>query len=68
MVSLPEIDFIEAGLKHGVRLDGRGSADFRPIEIEVGVIAQANGSSRCHLGGTDVIVGVKVGEITTHRV
>ena len=60
MVSLAEVDYIESGLRHCVRLDGRGCADFRPVEIEVGVIAQANGSSRCHLGATDVIVGVKV--------
>ncbi|KAG2442459.1 hypothetical protein HXX76_002545 [Chlamydomonas incerta] len=33
---------------------------MRPIELELGVIAQAAGSARLHIGATDVIVGVKV--------
>lgn len=34
--------------------------DMRPVELQLGVIAQAAGSARLHLGATDVIVGVKV--------
>ncbi|KAG2489638.1 hypothetical protein HYH03_011917 [Edaphochlamys debaryana] len=33
---------------------------MRPVELELGVIAQAAGSARLHMGATDVIVGVKV--------
>lgn len=33
---------------------------MRPVELQLGVIAQAAGSARLHLGATDVIVGVKV--------
>lgn len=32
---------------------------YRPIRVETGVIAQANGSARVRIGGTDVIASVK---------
>mmetsp|Transcript_24732 Transcript_24732/g.53946 ORF Transcript_24732/g.53946 Transcript_24732/m.53946 type:complete len:286 (+) Transcript_24732:43-900(+) len=41
------------------RLDGRSRTDYRPVELELGLIAQASGSARLHLGATDVLVGVK---------
>ena len=44
----------------GARNDGRDCSDFRPIELELGVVPQASGSARLHLGNTDVVVGVKV--------
>ncbi|KXZ56980.1 hypothetical protein GPECTOR_1g885 [Gonium pectorale] len=34
---------------------------MRPLELDLGVIAQAAGSARLHVGATDVIVGVEVG-------
>lgn len=58
--SLAEQEYCTACVKHGIRLDGREPCDFRPIELELGLIAQANGSARLHLGSTDVLVGVKV--------
>lgn len=63
-VSESEVKFIEGGVSSNVRADGRGRLDFRPIEIETGVIPQANGSARLRLGlapreTTDVLVGVK---------
>jgi len=51
--------YIIGGAELNVRNDGRGQGDFRRIEVQVGVIPQANGSARVRLGGTDVIVGVK---------
>ena len=42
------------------RLDNRGPEDFRKIEIEKGVIENAEGSSRVKVGKTDIIVGVKL--------
>ena len=58
--SLAEQEYCTACVQHGIRLDGREPCDFRPIELELGLIAQANGSARLHLGSTDVLVGVKV--------
>lgn len=58
--SQAEVDYCTQSIQAGLRLDGRGLTDFRPIELQIGVIAQANGSARLRLGDTDVIVGVKV--------
>jgi len=60
--SSSEIEFCTQSCQHGIRLDGRACEDFRPFELELGVIAQASGSARLHLGSTDVIVGVKVSQ------
>jgi exosome complex component RRP42 len=43
------------------RLDGRGLYDYRPIQIESGVIERAEGSARVKLGKTEVLVGIKIG-------
>jgi len=45
----------------GKRLDGRGLMDYRPIQIETGIIEKAEGSARVRLGKTEVMVGVKIG-------
>jgi len=44
----------------GKRLDGRGLKDYRPIQIESGIIGKAEGSARVRLGKTEVMVGVKI--------
>ncbi|MBS7615373.1 exosome complex protein Rrp42 [Candidatus Bathyarchaeota archaeon] len=44
----------------GKRLDGRGPKDYRPIQIESGIIGKAEGSARVRLGKTEVMVGVKI--------
>ncbi|MDH5795182.1 MAG: exosome complex protein Rrp42 [Candidatus Bathyarchaeota archaeon] len=45
----------------GKRLDGRGLTDYRPIQIETGIIGKAEGSARVRLGKTEVMVGIKIG-------
>jgi len=45
----------------GKRVDGRGPTDYRPIQIETGIIEKAEGSARVRLGKTEVLVGVKIG-------
>jgi exosome complex component RRP42 len=45
----------------GKRLDGRGLTEYRPIQIETGLIEKAEGSARVRLGKTEVMVGVKIG-------
>ncbi len=48
-------------LNKGERSDGRALDEFRPIEIEVGVVpAKAEGSALVRLGDTSVVAGVKV--------
>jgi exosome complex component RRP42 len=47
-------------LTKGVRLDGRGLLEHRPISVETGVIEKANGSAKVRIGNTEVIAGVKV--------
>ena len=51
--------YIEAGVACGVRADGRGLEDFRPLQLETGLLQQASGSARLRLAGTDVLAGVK---------
>ena len=59
-ISAGEVQWITAGVACNRRNDGRQREDFRPLSVQLGVIAQATGSARVQLGETDVIVGVKV--------
>ncbi len=45
----------------GERLDGRSLDQFREFTIEKDIIGTAEGSARLKLGGTEVLVGVKIG-------
>ncbi|MCD6088971.1 exosome complex protein Rrp42, partial [Candidatus Bathyarchaeota archaeon] len=47
-------------LSSGKRLDGRGLLDYRPIQIETGIIEKAEGSARVRIGKTEVVAGVKI--------
>ncbi|PNH02161.1 Glucose-1-phosphate adenylyltransferase small subunit, chloroplastic [Tetrabaena socialis] len=60
MASAGEAAFCQLSIEQDIRLDGRSCHDMRPVELELGVIAQAAGSARLRMGTTDVIVGVKV--------
>lgn len=42
------------------RIDGRNLDELRPLEIELGIIGKADGSSRVKLGNSEVVAGVKV--------
>jgi len=54
-------EFIADLLRKGERLDGRGTSEYRDIEIEVNVVpAKAEGSALVRLGDTSVVAGVKV--------
>jgi exosome complex component RRP41 len=44
--------------KDGCRLDGRKADQLRPIKIEVGVLARADGSCYIEMGGNKVIAAV----------
>lgn len=47
-------------LEGGKRTDGRKPNEYRPIQIETGVIEKAEGSARILLGKTEVMVGTKI--------
>ncbi len=47
-------------LQEDKRIDGRTMDEYRPLNIETGVIPKANGSARVRLGKSEVICGVKV--------
>ena len=60
MSSDAEKEYIATGIHQNMRNDGRTCHEFRPIDLELGIVAQASGSARVRLGRTDVVVGVKV--------
>lgn len=45
-------------IKNGLRMDGRGPDELRPIEAEVGILKNANGSAMFRLGNTVAVAGV----------
>ncbi len=53
-------EHISEALGKGLRLDGRKLDEFRPISIEVGKVATAEGSAEIRCGETHVVVGVKM--------
>jgi len=59
-ISHNERVFIKNGIEQNIRNDGRERLDFRFFSLDIGVIANANGSARLKLDNTDVLVGVKV--------
>jgi exosome complex component RRP41 len=48
----------EALIVNGKRLDGRKTDQFRPINIEIGVLKRANGSADFRFGGTHALAGI----------
>jgi exosome complex component RRP42 len=53
-------DHIKKLLESGKRQDGRGLDDFRKIEFQRDVYANADGSAQISMGGTQVAAGVKL--------
>ena len=51
-------------LEKGMRLDGRKLTEFRPVTIEYGISAGAEGSARVKIGDTELLAGVKM-EVST---
>ncbi len=47
-------------LAKNVRYDGRKLLEYRPITVEYGISGSAEGSARVRIGGTEVLVGVKL--------
>lgn len=59
LLSDAEKTFILHGVEDNLRCDGRIRCDYRPMEIETGIVTHANGSCRLRLANTDVLVAVK---------
>lgn len=59
LISDAEKTFILHGVEDDLRCDGRTRCDYRPMEIETGIVTHANGSCRLRLAHTDVLVAVK---------
>ncbi|MCX8184358.1 MAG: exosome complex protein Rrp42 [Sulfolobales archaeon] len=47
-------------IKKGIRSSGRGLTDYRPIDVVVGYVQNADGSALVRLGNTVVVAGVKL--------
>lgn len=56
MIAMDETDI--TFFKDGLRLDGRRADQLRPVKIEVGVLARADGSCYIEMGGNKVIAAV----------
>lgn len=55
-----EKTFILHGVEENLRTDGRNCLEYRPMELELGVVQTSFGSARLRLANTDVLVSVKV--------
>lgn len=53
-------DYIESLIEKGKRIDGRKFDEYREIKVEYDISKNAEGSARCKIGDTEVIVGVKL--------
>lgn len=53
-------DYISSLIEKNIRLDERGLEDYREIKLETGISKNAEGSARCRIGDTEVMVGVKL--------
>ncbi len=51
---------IRNALKKGIRIDGRKLDELRPIKIETGILATAEGSAKIICGEAEVLAGVKM--------
>ncbi|XP_060658993.1 exosome complex exonuclease RRP42 [Drosophila sulfurigaster albostrigata] len=58
-LSEAEKTFILHGVEEDFRCDGRSRRDYRPMELETGLVSNASGSARLRLANTDILVGVK---------
>jgi exosome complex component RRP41 len=56
LIAMDETDI--SFFKDGFRLDGRRADQLRPVKIEVGVLARADGSCYIEMGGNKVIAAV----------
>jgi exosome complex component RRP42 len=66
IISSLQKEKIEEYLASGKRLDGRGPADYRDIEVEMNISKNAESSVRVKFGKTEVIAGVKMAVVAPY--
>jgi exosome complex component RRP42 len=57
-------DFLKNQLEKGMRFDERGMDEWRPVNVDKGVLDSAEGSALAEIGGTKVIAAVKFDVMT----
>ena len=69
LLSEAEKIFVIHGIQEDQRTDGRRRHDYRPMEVETGLVTHAAGSARLRLANTDILVAVKaeIGEPLPER-
>jgi exosome complex component RRP42 len=53
-------DYLHQLAQKGKRIDNRAFNEYRPVNIEVGIIEKAEGSARVTIGNTQVVAGIKM--------
>src|SRR3989344_3464075 len=53
-------DYINSLFEQDKRVDGRRVDEYREVIIEKNISKNAEGSARCKIGDTEVIVGIKM--------
>ena len=56
LLSEAELTYIVHGVQDNIREDGRACQDYRHVELETGVLNNAQGSCKLSIGCTDVLV------------
>ena len=64
LLSEAELTYTVHGVQDNVREDGRTCQDYRHIELETGVLNNAQGSCKLSIGCTDVLVRRNVLQVT----
>lgn len=59
-IKIVKSNYVRGLLAKNEREDSRGMSDFRDLKIQTGLIPNAEGSAQVDLGGTRVLVGVKL--------
>lgn len=59
LLSSSELEYIRLGVGCGLRNDGRSLFDWRTVNYTKDAVAQAAGSARLAVGGTEVLVSIK---------
>ncbi|MBU1204211.1 MAG: exosome complex protein Rrp42 [Nanoarchaeota archaeon] len=54
-------EYIASSIEKDTRLDDRKLEAYRKITLETGVTKNAEGSAKCKIGDTEVMVGIKLG-------
>ncbi|MGB9660492.1 MAG: polyribonucleotide nucleotidyltransferase [Moorellaceae bacterium] len=55
-------------LEEGLRVDGRGLEDIRPVSCEVGVLARTHGSALFNRGETQILTVATLGSISDEQI